>query len=102
MIKSLNHYASLTTHLARTKRNPSDWYLIDMKPEERRSTIYTYSLERFNEAKDKLSKKEREYRETTNQVVLVSAASVQELRRAYPNYFADTEFFVNNLQKLLQ
>ena len=101
VIEKLNYYARLTTHLTRTKRKPGDWYLIDMRPEERMSTVYTYSLDRFDEARDELSKKEREYRDTTNQVVLVSAASVQELKRAYPNYFADTKFFVTNLRALL-
>ena len=101
VVERLNHYASLTTHLVKSKRNPRDWYVIDMRLDNKMSYIYTFSLQEFEQAKEMLSAKEREYRETNNQVVLVSAASVQELKRAYPNYFADTEFFARNLQRLL-
>jgi hypothetical protein len=30
--------------------------------------------------------------------VLVATASLNELRRAYPNYFADTKFFIEVLR----
>ena len=101
VIDRLDQYASLTTHLARSKRNARDWYLIDMKPVEGTSTVYTYPLTDFHKAKEDLSRKEQEYRDSRNQVVLVSAASVTELKRAYPNYFADTNFFSNNLKKFI-
>lgn len=102
VIESLDQYATIATHLARTKRKPRDWYVIDMKPDDHVSTIYTYPLQQFGEAEEHLSTKEREYRDTRNQVVLVSAASVTELKRAYPNYFADTKYFVNNLQRFMR
>ncbi len=101
VVESLNQYASIATHLARNKRHSRDWYLIDMKPDENSSYIYTYPLQQFGEAEEEFSRKEREYRDTKNQAALVSATSVRELKRAYPNYFADTKFFVSNLQKYL-
>ena len=38
--------------------------------------------------------------DTTKDVVLVSAASVKDLKRAYPNYFADTIEFEKNITKI--
>lgn len=37
----------------------------------------------------------------TKDVVLVSASSLKELKKAYPNYFADTLTFINNLKKVI-
>ena len=34
-------------------------------------------------------------------VVLVSARSIKELKKAYPNYFADTILFLKNLRSLI-
>ena len=34
-------------------------------------------------------------------VALVSSKSIDELKQAYPNYFADTEFFIENLNSFL-
>jgi hypothetical protein len=41
---------------------------------------------------------EAKFKGTTNQSVLVATASINELRRAYPNYFADTKFFIEVLR----
>ena len=35
-------------------------------------------------------------------VVLVSVGDVKELQRAYPNYFMDTQAFINRLERLLE
>ncbi len=44
---------------------------------------------------------ERKYKEDENyDVVLVGSASVKSLRKGYPNYFADTEEFLNQLNKI--
>lgn len=43
---------------------------------------------------------EQEISENEKQdVVLVSASSLKDLKKAYPNYFADTLFFLRNLEK---
>ena len=39
--------------------------------------------------------------ESRTQVVLVSVASVSALKRAYPNYFLDTDDFLKELQKII-
>jgi len=35
------------------------------------------------------------------EAVLVSAGPVESLRKAYPNYFLDTQVFVRQLQRLI-
>ena len=57
-----------------------------------------YPLEAFEQAQSALVMMEAKFKGTTNQAVLVATASLNELRRAYPNYFADTKFFIEVLR----
>ena len=40
-------------------------------------------------------------REPHNDVVLVSASSIKELKYAYPNYFGDIKQFINKIEKIM-
>lgn len=42
------------------------------------------------------------YLATSVQVVLVSAGSIESLKRAYPNYFLDTHEFLKQLDKIIR
>lgn len=45
---------------------------------------------------------EAEYSNDDNiNIVLISAESIRSLKKAYPNYFADSDFFLENLQRIL-
>jgi hypothetical protein len=57
-----------------------------------------YPLQAFDDAKDALVHLETKFKGTRNQAALVATASLHELRRAYPSYFADTKFFIEILR----
>jgi len=44
---------------------------------------------------------EKEYQQSRNQAVLVKTETVTELKKAYPNYFADTDYFTSVLERFL-
>ena len=44
---------------------------------------------------------EQEYKEDTNNVVLVSVVNLKNLRKAYPNYFLDASEFVTTIGKYI-
>lgn len=57
----------------------------------------------LDEATDYYNGLESEHKsDTSKDVVLVSAASVRDLKRAYPNYFADTGEFEKNIRKVYE
>ena len=99
---SLNSYRVLTQHITGWRGGSRDWYLIRMKPEKQSIQVWRYSPSNFGKAEEDLSQAEEEFKNTRNQAVLVSAASVNELKRAYPNYFADTAHFVTTLTRFLE
>ena len=102
VMNRLDSYRVVTQHIIGRHGGTRDWFLIEMKPEERSVQISRYSMLNFSKAEDDLSRAEEEFKGTRNQAVLVSAASVYELKRAYPNYFADTVHFVTILRRFLE
>lgn len=91
-------YSSAVKEIAPSTRT-SAFYLVQLNVDDQEKTV---SITPF--AKDQLEKANTEYAEaeksaskTGNQVVLVSAGSIESLKRAYPNYFLDTHEFLSNL-----
>lgn len=78
-------------------------YFILLLDFERRSTTFTrYGKEQLSEATEFYDEKEKEYEnDASKDLVLVSAASVRDLKKAYPNYFSDTDDFRGYLRKVI-
>ncbi|MCX5991709.1 MAG: RelA/SpoT domain-containing protein [Chloroflexi bacterium] len=66
-------------------------------------TIDSYAKNEFQLASNDLELREKEIREKIGMdAVLVSVDSISNLRRAYPNYFADTHSFIEELESALR
>ena len=77
------------------------YYLLVLDPIERTLQYQAYSKERFEVATDDYLKAEEEIVEgSQKQAVLVATASVEALRRAYPNFFLDTHEFLKILKNI--
>jgi Region found in RelA / SpoT proteins len=101
VIRLLRGYARLTSHITAQKGAANEWYLVQMLPAEHRAMVTGYSKDDFTKAKQRLAELEKEYQQTKNQAVLVKTESVTELKKAYPNYFADTTYFTSALERFL-
>lgn len=103
VIRTLRSYAQITSHITRKQvREKRDWYLVQMFPDEQKVWVRGYSLDQFADAKLALAEYEQQYQGTKNQVALLATTSLQELKKAYPNYFADTTLFTANLERVLK
>jgi putative GTP pyrophosphokinase len=103
VIHRLEHYAHITQQITRKKRGVNfDWYVLQILPDAGRVIVRGFPLQAFDDAKDSLISLEAKFKGTKNQAVLVAAASLNELRRAYPNYFADTKFFIEMLRSFVR
>lgn len=99
VIHRLEQYAHITQQITRKKRGVNfDWYVLQILPDAGRVIVRGFPLQAFDDAKDALVLLETRFKGTRNQAVLVATASLNELRRAYPNYFADTKFFIEVLR----
>ena len=79
-------------------RRGGAYHLITLKFEERRVSIRSFSRDRLEEASDRYAEMELQRANGAKiQVVLVSAGSLDNLRKAYPSYFLDTNEFIRYL-----
>lgn len=75
------------------------YYLLILDPVAKTLRYQAYSKERFDVATaDYLKAEEQIVEGSQTQAVLVATASVEALRRAYPNFFLDTHEFLNVLK----
>lgn len=78
------------------------YFLLILEPAKKSMNINGFRREALEEATNKYLEVERKIENTPgSQVVLVSADSFNSLKRAFPNYFLDTIYFVTQLKKAL-
>lgn len=79
------------------------YYLVELnlKGEQKSVSIIPFARDQLEKANIEYSKAEKRAADGEDiQVVLVSAGSVESLRRAYPNYFLDTHDFLLQLKRI--
>lgn len=85
-----------------TERGQGGYHLITLDSESRTVRIRPFPVARLEEANLAYASVEaRTKAGEPIEAVLVSAGPVEQLRKAYPNYFLDTQVFVRQLQRLI-
>lgn len=81
------------------------YFLLQLRPREGRLLITPYQRRESEEASRQYLEAERQARfdfAEERDAVLVSVDSMKALRAAYPNYFADTRRFVNEVKRAVE
>lgn len=93
-------YSSAVREIAPTKR--AAFYLVELnlRQEQKTVSITPFARDQLERANAAYADVEKQASERGSQVVLVSAGSIESLRRAYPNYFLDTHEFLGNLSRV--
>ncbi|MDO8793475.1 MAG: RelA/SpoT domain-containing protein [Vicinamibacterales bacterium] len=77
------------------------YFLLSLQPVEGKLAVRTFRRNELTQATDAYLTEEKVSAEMVgSEVVLVSVDSLESLRRAYPNYFLDTEVFFRALQRI--
>lgn len=84
-----------------TKESSNQYYVLILKYDERKIYVQTFNNSEIKAATKFYYKIENQNDDSQN-VVLVSAKSLKELREAYPNYFVDIGSFVTSLKEILR
>lgn len=106
LAKSLNVKDRLQAFSIAAERIHSDkrrgsYHLIILDPIEKTVKLQTFSQAELSIATHAYSKLEEKISQGEDlQAVLVSAGHIENLRRAYPNYFLDTREFIRHLNKI--
>ena len=104
VVRKMNEWAKIhkiIENFEKGAKEKFDFYLLnlDLTTKELKISAYRKSQEEFaNSEYSKLEERMLKDKEDKD-IVLVSADTTKELRKAYPNYFLDTKEFVNKLSE---
>jgi len=102
-IERLEHFGSIVKHLSSRRKRKHRLFLMHLKPADNVTTITGYPSEAMRQATSDYLKMEKDADSARGEdVVLVTADSVEALRRAYPNYFMDTKSLVRSVIRSLK
>ncbi len=89
-------HAALNIGLQEVGRDKNNYYfLLKLEPAKGTITVTSFSRRQLDRASDMYLKVEKELADSPGtDAVLVSADSIAALKRAYPNYFLDTQAFL--------
>ncbi|MDD5585535.1 MAG: RelA/SpoT domain-containing protein [Alphaproteobacteria bacterium] len=95
---SLKMYGSALTVGENVALRGDHFFLLKLEPSEQRMTVTGFKRKQLEEASQEYLKIECEIADVPGaEAVLVSVDSISSLRKAYPNYFLDTQVFLDAL-----
>jgi len=102
VLSRLKAFTVSIQHLGKDKSNKNDYFLLTLEIDKSNIKIKRFLHDQLDLASKEYAEKETEFKDNTDKdVVLVAASSIHSLKKAYPNYFADTTEFSKNLELLL-
>lgn len=97
----LQAYNATITTLGSAK--DEKYFIIEMDPEQHKITVRRYKAKQSTEANAVYTELESKIPDNSStQVVLVSVENINALKRAYPNYFLDTNSFSKIVDRALK
>jgi hypothetical protein len=103
VLPRLRAFAVSTKHIDDSSNKGIEYFLLLLEVDKSNIRVFRYPTGQIDAATKKYSTLEKEFKDNPNKdVVLVSAESVRALKKAYPNYFADTSAFSRNIEKLIE
>jgi putative GTP pyrophosphokinase len=100
--EKLEKYSTAVRAIPTTGKKRGAYYLVELQltGAESNVKIASFARDKIEEANTQYSAAEQRAHSTGAQVVLVSAGSIESLKRAYPNYFLDTHEFLSQLDRI--
>ena len=92
---------SIAANHIHKEKGAGSYHLVILDTEKKLVNVRSFGRGSLNTASDEYGRIEKQIKDGQPlQAVLVSAGSLENLRRAYPNYFLDTREFVRYLEKV--
>ncbi|BHH84224.1 RelA/SpoT domain-containing protein [Desulforhopalus sp. 52FAK] len=100
--KSLSAFNVAVQTLTSKKKKNASYYILKLNMKTRMLSHYTFNKTQLDVATAFYDAQEERYRDDHSvNLVMVSANSLQDLKRAYPNYFLDTVYFSRYLSLVI-
>ena len=100
-LKAYRIAANMITTTKKKVGRYGHYHLIVLDPKHESVEITHFAKKKLEEANEEYTKVEKQMLDGQPlQVVLVSTDSIEDLHKAYPNYFLDTQEFLTGLMKV--
>lgn len=88
-------------HIESTSKNTDGYHLMELDLGKGQISLIPFSKFQLDSAESLYKAREQATKNNPNiSVVLISAGNVKEIKKAYPNYFLDTNSFIKNLKRI--
>ncbi|MBS7837356.1 RelA/SpoT domain-containing protein [Wohlfahrtiimonas chitiniclastica] len=87
-----------TRNIETISKKKSAYHIIHLLPDEGFVRVYSYKKNELEEAKRQYKQLEIDDKGNKSDIVLVSVGDIKMLKKAYPNYFLNTDRFTKELQ----
>lgn len=102
VLLKLSGFSVAAKNIVSVGKERSSYHLVVLNTESRRLTIKSFPLSEQSQANAHYAEAEKNARDGQPlDPVLVTGGSVHGLRKAYPNYFLDTQSFVTRVRNIL-
>jgi ppGpp synthetase/RelA/SpoT-type nucleotidyltranferase len=99
VVNRLTAYGAALRMTGQPARKGSHYFLLSLNPTASALSVKSYGLTDLEQAVDDYARAEKAMQDIPGaQAVLVKAGSVDSLRRAYPNFYLDTNRFLRYMQ----
>jgi len=100
--EKLEKFSTAVSAIPTSGKKRAAYYLVELQltGDDSNVKISSFARDKLDEANTQYSRAEQDAETTGSQVVLVSAGSIESLKRAYPNYFLDTHEFLAQLDRI--
>lgn len=96
IVRNFAGTTAILSHI-RTRKREKFYFLVTLNPDDVSVEVKEFGKRESQAANKEYTRLERDALGTNKNVVLVSAASIKALERAYPNYFLDSREFLSEI-----
>nr|VFK00039.1 MAG: hypothetical protein BECKLFY1418B_GA0070995_11671 [Candidatus Kentron sp. LFY] len=92
-----------TKELTGERRQEAGYFILFLDLDKKIITCRRFKRDQLSKAAEYSSDEEEKCENEENKdLVMISANSIKDLKKAYPNYFADTQVFERNLRRVYE
>jgi len=101
VVERLNVFAVSVSQITQKLENKTDYFLLELTDNAKKIVVTQFKTSDFERATRVYLEREKASKDNaSHDVVLVAASSMHALRRAYPNYFADSKDFIKYMERV--
>lgn len=100
VIEKMTNYSLLSKNIEVSHDLRKKYLVLWLNPVEKRLKVFNFGNEQT--AQELYLSLEQTQKDKLDEVVMVHAESIAQLKKSYPNYFADSKLFIDNLNHILK